>query len=81
MATGSRNRPPRRSNLTDLEDQLQASTADIAADAAELRQIEIEKSSMSVEDPRLERLAARAERLTHDLIPKVAAQREIIEEA
>lgn len=67
--------------MTDLEDQLQATTADIAADAAELRQIEIEKASIPVEDPRQDELATRAERLAHDLVPKVAAQREIVEEA
>lgn len=67
--------------MKDIEDQLQATTADIAADAAELRRIEAEKASIPVEDPRQDELAARAERLAHDLIPKVAAQREIIEEA
>jgi len=67
--------------VTDLEDQLQATAADIAADAAELREIELAKGSIPVQDPRQDRLAARAERLAHDLIPKVTAQREIVEEA
>ncbi len=67
--------------MSDRDDQLRATTDDIKADADELRALEEAKATMEPEDPRQDVLADRVVDLARDLLPKAAAQREIVAEA
>lgn len=67
--------------MSDLEDQLRATTDDIKADADELRSLEQAKASLEPGDPRQDALAARVVDLVQELGPKAAAQQEIVAEA
>ena len=67
--------------MSDLEDQLRATTDDIKSDADELRSLEQAKASLEADDPRQDALAARVVDLVQELVPKAAAQREIVAEA
>ncbi|MEO5885242.1 MAG: hypothetical protein ABIQ58_07010 [Candidatus Limnocylindrales bacterium] len=67
--------------MSHLEDQLRATTDDIKSDADELRSLEEQKASLEPNDPRQDALAQRVVELAHDLVPKAAAQREIVAEA
>jgi hypothetical protein len=62
----------------DREDALRATTGDLIADAAELEAIEHRKAALEPDDPRQDALARQAEDLVRDMVPKVAAQREIV---
>jgi hypothetical protein len=62
----------------DREDALRATTGDLIADAEELEAIEHRKAALEPDDPRQDVLAREAEDLVRDMIPKVAAQREIV---
>lgn len=66
--------------MTDRDDQLLATTNDIAADAGELTAIESEKARLDVADPRQDALAARAVDIARDLVPKTLAQLDIVAE-
>ena len=70
-----------RLGMTELEDDLKATAADIAADASELQAIEEEKTRLAPEDPRMTRLARLSERIVRRILPKTAAQRELAEAA
>ena len=63
--------------LSDLESDLKATAEDIAADAAQLKALEEQKSALDPEDPRVQELSARSERLARRLVPKTVAEREI----
>jgi len=67
--------------VSHLEDQLRATTDDIKSDADELRSLEEQKASLEPNDPRQDVLAQRVVELAHDLVPKAAAQREIVAES
>ncbi len=67
--------------MSDLQDELRATTDDIKSDADELRALESVKASLEPDDPRQDALAARVVDLVGDLVPKAAAQREIVGEA
>jgi hypothetical protein len=67
--------------VTDLEDDLRATAADIAADAAELEAVEQEKTRLEPDDPRMARLAREGERIARRIVPKTHAQRELADEA
>ena len=67
--------------MSHLEDQLRATTDDIKSDADELRSLEEQKASLEPNDPRQDVLAQRVVELAHDLVPKAAAQREIVAES
>lgn len=62
------------------QDDLRATTDDIKADTAELHAIEEAKASMDPDDPRQDALAERAQDIANGLVPKTAAQREIVAE-
>jgi hypothetical protein len=67
--------------MSDREDALQATTEDLIADAEELQAIERQKAAMTPDDPRQDALAAEAVVLVRDMVPKAAAQREIVSDA
>ena len=67
--------------MSDLQDELRATTDDIKSDADELRALESVKASLEPDDPRQDALAARVVDLVRDLGPKAEAQREIVAEA
>ena len=67
--------------MSDLKDELRATTDDIKSDAEELRSLELAKASLEPDDPRQDALAARVVDLVRDLGPKAEAQREIVAEA
>jgi hypothetical protein len=66
--------------MSEREDALQATTEDLIADAEELQAIERQKAAMEPDDPRQDALAADAVDLVRDMVPKAAAQREIVSE-
>ena len=66
--------------MTELEDDLRATSENVAADAERLQAIEQEKSKLAVDDARLVELSAEAEQLAKRLVPKTQAEREIVEE-
>jgi hypothetical protein len=63
--------------MPDLEGDLQATAEDIAADAAELKALEEEKATLDPDDPLVEELSAKGERLARQLVPKAVAEREL----
>ncbi len=60
--------------MSDAENDLRATAEDIAADAARLTVIEVEKARMGSRDPRLAELSAESERIAKRLVPKTAAE-------
>jgi len=67
--------------MTEPEDDLRAIAEDIAADAAELSEVEEEKAQLDPDDPRTTRLAREGERLARGILPKTIAERRFVEEA
>ncbi len=67
--------------MSDLQDELRATTDDIKSDAEELRSLEEVKASLDPGDPLQDVLAARVVDLVSELVPKAEAQREIVAEA
>jgi hypothetical protein len=65
----------------DIENDIQATAEDIAADADVLQALEAEKAKIDPADPRAMDLAARAERLARDIVSKTVAERELVAEA
>ena len=64
--------------MGDREDALRATTGDLIADAEELESIEHRKASLEPDDPRQDELAAEAEALVRQMVPKATVQREIV---
>jgi hypothetical protein len=67
--------------MTDLEGDFRATTEDIAADAARLKEIEETKSSLDPADPRAQALSEEGEAIAKRLVPKTVAEREMTDEA
>jgi hypothetical protein len=67
--------------MSDLDHDLRATTEDIAADAARLKQIEEEKGRLRPDDPRVLALSQEGEAIARRLVPKTVAEREIATEA
>jgi hypothetical protein len=67
--------------VSELENDLRATTEDIAADAARLAEIEDEKGRLDADDPRLVELSAEGEAIARRLVPKTAAESELAGEA
>jgi hypothetical protein len=63
--------------MSDLEGELRATSEDIAADAARLKEIEEEKSRLEATDPRIQGLSEEGEAIARRLVPKTVAEREI----
>ena len=66
--------------MPELEDELRATTEDVAAEAADLQEIEEQKAQLRPDDPRMAQLSREAERIARRLVPKTSAQREIVDE-
>lgn len=67
--------------MSDLEGDFRATTEDIAADAARLKEIEEEKSGLDPADPQAQALSKESEGIARRLVPKTVAEREIADEA
>lgn len=63
------------------QEDLRATAEAIAADADRLRAIEDEKASLPIDDPRMLQLSDEAEAIARALLPKTAAQSELLEKA
>jgi len=66
--------------VSELEDDLRATTEDIAADAAELQAIEEEKGRLDPQDPRMAELSEDGERVARGIVPKTVVQRGLVDE-
>jgi hypothetical protein len=64
--------------MSERDDALRATTDDLIADAEELEALERRKASLEPDDPRQDALAVKAEALVRTMVPKAAAQREIV---
>lgn len=67
--------------MSDLEHDLHATSEDIAADAARLKQIEEEKTHLEADDPRVLALSQESEAIARRVLAKTVAEREIAGEA
>ena len=67
--------------MSDLAGDFRATSEDIAADAARLKEIEEEKTHLDPGDPRAQELAEESERIARRLVPKTVAEREMTDEA
>lgn len=67
--------------MSDLEDDFQATVADIAHDARELERIEERKSKLDPADPEARSLSARAEEVAEGLHHKTVVERDLVETA
>lgn len=65
----------------DLENDIQATAEDIAADADVLQEIEAEKAGIDPADPRALELAARAVELARGIATKTSVEHELVAEA
>ena len=63
--------------MDDLEEDLRATSESIARDAARLQELELEKASLGVDDPRMSVLSEEGERLGVRLARSSAAEREL----
>lgn len=64
--------------MSELENDLRATSEDIAADAARLASIEVEKTRLDAHDPRIAVLSAESEWIARRLVPKTTAERELV---
>lgn len=67
--------------MSELEDDLHATSDSIAADAERLAAIEEEKAVLEADDPRMMELSAESDRLARGLVPKTSAEIELAREA
>ena len=65
----------------DLENDIQATAEDVAADADALQVIETEKAKIDPSDPRAQELAARAVELARGIATKTVVEHELVTEA
>jgi hypothetical protein len=63
------------------DEDLHATSEDIAADAARLKAIEEEKAHLDADDPRTVPLSEEGEQIARRLVPKTVAEHEIADEA
>jgi hypothetical protein len=63
--------------MSDLEGDFRATTEDIAADAARLKEIEEKKSRLDPADPQAQALSEESEGIARRLVPKTVAEREL----
>ena len=64
--------------MNDREQALRATADDLIADAEQLKAIEATKAAMEPDDPRQDALAEHAQSIVREMVPKAAAQREIV---
>ena len=65
----------------DLQSDIQATAEDIAADSEALQDIETEKTTLDVTDPRLLELSQQAKTLAREIASKAVAEHELVLEA
>ena len=65
--------------MSELEHDLRATGEDIAADSARLAAIEAAKARLDAQDPRLVELSAEGEAIAGRLVPKTAAESELVD--
>lgn len=63
--------------MSEMTNDLRATAEDIAADAARLTKIELEKTRLEPEDPRMAELSAEGEGIARRLVPKTVAERDL----
>ena len=63
--------------MDDLAEDLRATTESIAHDAQRLRELELEKSSMDLDDPRLQTLSEEGRRLGERLAHSTRAEEQL----
>jgi hypothetical protein len=66
--------------VSELEHDLRATGEDIAADSARLTAIEEAKARLDARDPHLAQLSAEGEAIASRLVPKTAAERELVDQ-
>jgi hypothetical protein len=67
--------------MPELDDDIRATTASIAADADRLARIEAEKARLDPDDPRLKDLSDEAVDVSEELLGKAHAEEELVEES
>jgi hypothetical protein len=63
--------------VSEMKNDLRATAEDIAADSARLTRIELEKTRLDAQDPRMVDLSAEGEQIARRLVPKAAAERDL----
>ena len=66
--------------MSDLDDDIKATSEDLIADAERLQAIESEKATLPLDDPRLTELAVEAEAIARRMGPKATAEREMTDQ-
>jgi hypothetical protein len=62
-----------------MSNDLRATAEDIAADSTRLTKIEVEKTRLDANDPRMVELSAEGEQVARRLVPKTIAERDLAE--
>lgn len=65
--------------MDDLAEDIRATTESIAHDAQRLRELELEKASLDVDDPRLQELSEEGTRLGERLAHSTRAEEELVQ--
>jgi hypothetical protein len=66
--------------VSNSENDLRATAEDIAADSARLTTIEVDKTGLDADDPRLTDLSAESEQIARRLVPKAVAERQLVDQ-
>ena len=67
------------SDMSELEHDLRATTEDIAANSARITEIETRRAGCAADDPKLPELSAETERLARRIVPKAAAESDLVD--
>jgi hypothetical protein len=67
--------------MADEDDDLKATVETITAESERLTDVEREKATLELDDPRMADLSAEAERLAQRLVPLTAAETDLVTEA
>ena len=67
--------------MAEEDDDLKATVETITAEAERLADVEREKATLEVDDPRMTELSAEAERLAQRLVPLTEAETDLVTEA
>ena len=67
--------------MAEEDDDLKATVETITAEAERLADVEREKATLEVDDPRMTELSAEAERLAQRLVPLTAAETDLVAES
>ena len=67
--------------MSDLDEDLRATSEDLHEDAKNLEEIEEEKSRLDPRDPRTADLSEEGERVTKEMVTKAGVERRLVEQA